>query len=49
MLRGAALKRCLDILDSLNLERWCPYVARRYEAMRAVAIVARTRPSRTVS
>jgi hypothetical protein len=49
MLRGAALKRCLNIFDSLNLDRWCPHVARRYEAMRTVAIVARTRPPRTVS
>jgi hypothetical protein len=49
MLRGAALKSCLDIFDSLNLDRWCPHVPRRYEARRAVAWVARTRPSRTVS
>jgi hypothetical protein len=48
MLRGA-LKSCLDIFDSLRLDRWCPHVARRYEAMRAVAMVARTLPSRTVS
>ena len=49
MLRGAALRSCLDIFDSLRLDRWCPHVAGRYETMRMAAVAARTRPSRTVS
>jgi hypothetical protein len=37
MARGAALRSLLDIFDSLEMERWCPHVGRRYEAMRRVA------------
>jgi hypothetical protein len=34
---GAALRSLLDIFDSLEIDRWCPHVAARYSAMRAVA------------
>jgi hypothetical protein len=46
MARGDALRSMLDILDSLEMDRLCPHVARRYAAMRAIAATARTRPSR---
>ena len=50
MLRGAALRASLDIFDSLELDRWCPHVAGRYEAMRSQALTMPTRRStRTVS
>jgi len=45
MLRGDALRACLDIFDALQFERWCPHVAGRYETMRAAALSMRTRPS----
>jgi hypothetical protein len=46
MLRGDALRSCLDIFDSLELDRWCPDVAGRYEALRRAAMTMRTRPAR---
>ena len=49
MLRGVALRSCLDIFDSLQVDRWCPHVAGRYETMWTAAPTARTRSSRTVS
>jgi hypothetical protein len=49
MLRGDALRSCVDVFDSLQLDRWCPHVAGRYEVMRAATMRARTRRSRTVS
>lgn len=46
MLHGDALRSSLDLFDALQLDRWCPHVAGRYEAMREVALTMRTRPSR---
>jgi len=45
MARGDALRALLDVFDSLEFERWCPHVGRRYAAMRAVAMTMRTRAS----
>jgi hypothetical protein len=41
MVRGAALRSLLDILDALAIERWCPHVAARYAVMREVAATMR--------
>ena len=46
MARGDALRALLDILDSLEIDRLCPHVARRYAAMRAVAATKRSLPGR---
>jgi hypothetical protein len=46
MMRGAALRSSLDLLDSLDLQALCPHVSRRYESMRTVAATMRTRSSR---
>lgn len=46
MARGAALRGLLDILDSLEIHRLCPHVARRSAAMRVVAATMRMLPSR---
>jgi hypothetical protein len=48
MLRGVALRSCLDIFDSLRLDRWSLH-RRALRGDGAVALVARTRPSKTVS
>jgi hypothetical protein len=45
MARGDALRALLDVFDSLEFERWCPHVGRRYAAMRAVAMTMRTHAS----
>jgi hypothetical protein len=44
--RGDALRSCLDIFDSLELDRWCRHVAGRYEALRQAALTMRTRGRR---
>ncbi len=46
MARSDALRALLDIFDSLEFNRLCPHVARRYAAMRVVAATARTRPAK---